>query len=63
MDEKKGFRTTQLLCMPVAASSGEVIGAVQVLNTKNGMSFSQESINLLSAFRVHVKVAIMNQHY
>ena len=60
MDQKTGFRTIQMLCVPVAASTGEVIGAIQVINTWNGMSFTDADVELLRVFRVYVQIAIMN---
>jgi len=61
MDKKTGFHTTQMLCVPVAASTGEVIGAIQVINTQNNMSFTDGDVELLRVFRVYVQIAIMNK--
>ena len=61
MDTKTGFHTTQMLCVPVTASNGEVIGAIQVINTWNKMSFTDADIELLRVFRVYVQIAIMNK--
>ena len=61
MDKKTGFHTTQMLCVPVASATGEMIGAIQVINTANGMTFTKADVNLLLAFRVYVQIAIMNK--
>ena len=60
-DKKTGFKTTQMLCVPVAAANGEVIGAVQAINTWNGMSFTDSDVDMLRGFRVYVQIAIMNK--
>ena len=61
MDKKTGFKTTQMLCVPVTASNGEPIGAIQIINTENGMSFTDADVDLLRVFRVYVQIAIMNK--
>ena len=61
MDQKTGFHTRQMLCVPVAASTGDVIGAIQVINTANNMSFTDADVELLRVFRVYVQIAIMNK--
>ena len=63
MDKKTGFKTTQMLCVPVAASTGEMVGAIQVINTWNGMSFTDADVELLRVFRVYVQIAIMNKKH
>jgi type II secretory ATPase GspE/PulE/Tfp pilus assembly ATPase PilB-like protein len=40
-DKRTGFRTTQILCMPVL-HEGKVLGVVQILNKKKGPRFTKE---------------------
>jgi type II secretory ATPase GspE/PulE/Tfp pilus assembly ATPase PilB-like protein len=40
-DKRTGFRTTQILCMPVL-HEGRVLGVVQILNKKRGTRFTKE---------------------
>jgi len=40
-DKRTGFRTTQILCMPVL-HEGKVLGIVQILNKKRGPRFTKE---------------------
>jgi type II secretory ATPase GspE/PulE/Tfp pilus assembly ATPase PilB-like protein len=40
-DKRTGFRTTQILCMPVL-HEGKVLGVVQILNKKRGPRFTRE---------------------
>ncbi len=42
VDRRTGYRTRQMLVAPVVeAGGGEIIGVVQVINNKSGVSFSQ----------------------
>jgi len=61
MDRQTGFRTTQMLCVPVTDASRKPIGAIQVINTDHGMAFTQRDVNMLQRFRVYVQIAILNQ--
>ena len=40
-DKRTGFRTTQILCMPVL-HEGKVLGVVQILNKKHGSRFTKD---------------------
>ena len=40
-DKRTGFRTTQILCMPVL-HEGKVLGVVQILNKKHGPRFTRD---------------------
>jgi len=59
-DIKTGYRTKQLLCVPVTTRDGQVIAAIQVINSHSGMAFSQQDVEYLQAFRVYVQVALNN---
>ena len=61
MDKRTGFKTMQMLCVPVAASDGEPIGAIQIINTENGMAFTAADVEILRNFRVYVQIAILNK--
>ncbi len=58
-DRKTGFRTKGILCGPLKNMRGETIGAIQVLNRKEGL-FSSEDETLLAALSAHAAVAIEN---
>ena len=46
-DKKTGYRTKTVLCHPIwSNSSNSVIGAIQIINKKNGQLFSSEDISL-----------------
>jgi len=43
MDEKTGFKTRNILCIPIMSLDGKkVVGAVQILNKKDGKSFNED---------------------
>jgi GAF domain-containing protein len=39
-DKKTGFRTTQILCMPIQRDDGTTLGVVQLLNKRRGPRFT-----------------------
>lgn len=57
-DEKTGFITKNIVCVPVC-SNDEVIGVMQALNKKEGL-FSQEDLRLLTSLSDQVAVALDN---
>ena len=58
IDEVTGFRTESVLCAPFYAQTGEVVGALQLLNKKTGKftredeNKAQTSATILSAMNV-----------
>ena len=60
MDKRTGFKTRQMLCVPVTALDGQPIGCIQVINTHHGMSFTDADVELLRTFRVYVQIAMLN---
>jgi adenylate cyclase len=42
IDERPGYRTKTLLCMPISSSSDRVVAVVQLLNKTNGLPFTLE---------------------
>jgi len=58
-DRETGFTTRSLICVPLAIR-GRITGALQVLNKKNGNSFTGEDAELLTALAQQIAVAIDN---
>ena len=58
-DKKTGFRTRSILCVPMKNMSGGTIGAIQVLNKKDGL-FGADDEALLTALASQATVAIEN---
>jgi len=59
IDRQSGFRTRNLLNVPVIDRAGEHLGVVQVLN-KRGGPFTNSDIRRLKAFSAEIAVAIQN---
>jgi len=59
VDQKSGFRTHSILCMPMPDHKGHTIGVVQVLNKRLG-PFSADDEALLATVAAHAGIAIEN---
>ncbi|MBN2126042.1 MAG: GAF domain-containing protein [Deltaproteobacteria bacterium] len=59
IDKKSGFRTRNILCIPLANRKDERIGALQVLNKRSG-DFTDDDISLLVSLSYYVAVALEN---
>ncbi len=57
MDTRTGYQTRSLLAMPLSNHEGEIIGAFEVLNKKNGV-FTDADEEILSALAAQAAVAI-----
>jgi GAF domain-containing protein len=65
MDNKSGYRTRSVLCVPLVSNDGTVLGAAQMINRKSPMTgkvvpFDDEDEELLGAFSSHAAAAIAN---
>ncbi|HUB95896.1 MAG TPA: GAF domain-containing protein [Stellaceae bacterium] len=59
VDKATGFRTRNLLCVPLIDRAGSHLGVVQVLN-KRGGPFSPVDVRRLKAFSAQIAIAIHN---
>jgi adenylate cyclase len=59
IDLKTGFRTRNILCMPVISRDQCTTGVIECMNKKRG-SFSEEDTRLLRALSAQVSVALDN---
>ncbi|MDY7022813.1 MAG: GAF domain-containing protein, partial [Cyanobacteriota bacterium] len=59
VDQKTGYRTRNILCMPVYNSEGELIGVTQLIN-KNKGSFTNSDEEFLRAFNAQAGIALQN---
>ena len=59
IDKQSGYRTHNMLCMPMKNKDGKLIGVFQLLNKKEG-AFDAEDVNFIDAFSAHASVAIEN---
>ncbi|UCD88690.1 MAG: GAF domain-containing protein [Desulfobacterales bacterium] len=58
-DEKTGYRTRSLLCVPIKDQSDSVIGVIEVINKKTGV-FSDSDMDLLKALSSIVAISVEN---
>ena len=56
IDRKLGFKTRQLLCLPIRNEAGAIIGVLQLLNKAEG--FTDEDEAFLDALSAHVALAL-----
>jgi len=56
IDRRLGFRTNQLLCLPIRNEAGDIIGVLQLLNKAEG--FTDEDEAFLDALSAHVALAL-----
>lgn len=59
-DDKTGYRTKSILCLPIHNQRSEITGAIQVLNKLDGSVFDHEDEELLVAFAAMVGVCLEN---
>ncbi len=59
VDQRTGFRTRSILCMPIVNKAGEKLGVTQVLN-KRGGQFRPRDEQRLAAFTAQIAVALEN---
>lgn len=59
VDKKTGFRTFNILCVPLLSRNRNCIGTMQVLNKKEG-DFTDEDTQLLTYIASYVTVALEN---
>jgi adenylate cyclase len=62
VDEQTGFHTTNILCVPLRNTRGEVIGVTQILNKQQG-PFTIEDMELLAAITTQASVALQSSQY
>jgi adenylate cyclase len=62
VDERTGYRTQSIICVPVRTLTGETIGVMQCLNKKDGV-FTAEDLELLSEMTSQAAVALQSQQY
>jgi diguanylate cyclase (GGDEF)-like protein len=59
IDRMTGYRTRNILCVPLQNAQGTTIGAIEVLNKRSG-SFLAEDENVLTALASQAAVAVEN---
>jgi sigma-B regulation protein RsbU (phosphoserine phosphatase) len=59
-DKKSGYRTRQILCAPVRARDGKIVGVFQLLNKKGAADFDADDEGFLEALSIHAALAVEN---
>ncbi len=59
VDKSTGYRTRNMLCMPLKNKDGKIIGVFQLLNKLEG-SFDEGDVQFIEALSAHASVAIEN---
>ncbi len=59
VDKRSGYRTRNILCMPMKNKDGTIIGVFQLLNKKDG-PFTSDDEHFIDAFSAHASIAIEN---
>jgi adenylate cyclase len=60
IDRATGYRTRNILCMPIANKVGVRIGVTEVLNKKSGVAFAPRDEARLGAFTAQIAVLLEN---
>ncbi len=59
IDRMSGYRTRNVLCMPMRNKEGNIVGVVQLLNRAEG-PFTREDESFIDALSVHAAIAVEN---
>jgi len=59
-DQKFGYRTKSLLCLPIRHKSGEIVGVIQLLNQLPNGRFSKKDESFLLKLSGHMAMALEN---
>ncbi len=59
VDRQTGYRTRNILCMPVRTKEGKTLGALQILNKREGI-FTTDDEELLRAISAQAAIALEN---
>ena len=60
-DRATGFRTRNILCVPmIVADTKKVLGVTQLMNKKGGLGFNKEDSEIITAFSAQACIALRN---
>jgi sigma-B regulation protein RsbU (phosphoserine phosphatase) len=59
-DQKFGYRTTSLLCLPIRHHNQEIVGVIQLLNKQGSAAFTKEDEDFLNKLSGHMAMALEN---
>lgn len=61
IDQRSGYHTDNMLCIPMRNNEGEIIGVFQLLNKREG-KFTNEDEGFIDALSAHASIALENAH-
>ncbi len=59
-DQKFGYQTHSVLCLPIRHHTGDIVGVIQLLNKTTGPRFTPEDHDFLSKLSGHMAMALEN---
>ncbi|MGA9116745.1 MAG: ATP-binding protein [Bacteroidota bacterium] len=59
IDRKSGYKTRNVLCMPMRNREGTIVGVFQFLNKRRG-AFTREDEEFIAGFSIHASIALEN---
>ncbi len=59
-DEATDFQTKDIICVPMVAHEGQVVGVIELVNKQDGTVFNDEDSSLLVSFAAQAAIAIEN---
>ncbi len=62
VDKKSGFRTRNIMCVPLISWAGHCIGSLQCLNKRSG-DFTEDDLELLAFVSHYVTIALENMKF
>ncbi len=60
VDRKSGYRTRNLVCVPLKEASGTIIGAFEAINQNEGLPFTDDDIECLTELGTQAAAALKN---
>ncbi|CAA9210776.1 Adenylate cyclase [uncultured Coleofasciculus sp.] len=58
VDERPGYHTNTLLCMPIFSSNQQIVAVVQLLNKANGVPFDDEDVQRFKDFAASIGIIL-----
>ena len=60
VDRQSGYRTRNLICVPLLDADGSIVGAFEAINRNGGLNFSAEDVECLQQLGTQAAVALRN---
>ncbi len=62
IDEQTGFKTRNILCVPIRTAKGDIIGVAQTLNKKKGR-FTNADVDLLESMTLQASISLQSTQF